>query len=109
MSLFELPFAQHVRKKGKAKGQFTTRGIDWIHSLDEHDKLMGYQNSTFPLAVYSNYGTSLGPEFWDPLPVRVGTRSFGTHFLCALGPTSCEFWREINIQKSHLFCILEGN
>ena len=39
-------------KKNKAKGHFTTRGIDRVHSMDRHDKLMGYQNSTFPLAVY---------------------------------------------------------
>ena len=28
------------------------RGPNWVHSLDEHDKLMGYQNSTLPIAVY---------------------------------------------------------
>jgi hypothetical protein len=27
-------------------------GGNWVHSLDGHDKLNGYQNSTFPLAVY---------------------------------------------------------
>ena len=41
-----------VRKKGKPKGHFTTRGVNWVCSLDGHNKLMGYRNSTFPLAVY---------------------------------------------------------
>ena len=41
-----------IRKKGKRKGHFTTRGINWVCSLDGHNKLMGYRNSTFPLAVY---------------------------------------------------------
>ena len=39
-------------KKKRKKGNFTTRGSNWVHSLDGHDKLMGYQNSTFPLAIY---------------------------------------------------------
>ena len=39
------------KKKKKKKGHFTTRGTNWVHSLDGHDKLMGYQNSTFPIAV----------------------------------------------------------
>ena len=39
-------------KKKKKKGHFTTRGTNWVHSLDGHDKLMGYQNNTFPIAVY---------------------------------------------------------
>jgi hypothetical protein len=39
-------------KRKKPKGCFTTKGPNWVHSVDGHDKLMGYQNSTFPLAVY---------------------------------------------------------
>ena len=39
-------------KKKKKKGHFTTRGTNWVHSLDGHDKLMDYQNSTFPIAAY---------------------------------------------------------
>ena len=38
--------------KKKPKGNFTSSGSNWVHSLDGHDKLMGYQNSTFPIAVY---------------------------------------------------------
>lgn len=40
------------RKKKKPKGQFTSEGPLWVASLDGHDKLCGYQNSTFPLGVY---------------------------------------------------------
>ena len=39
-------------KKKKPKGHFSSPGPNFVHSLDGHDKLMGYQNSTFPLAVY---------------------------------------------------------
>ena len=35
-------------KKKPLKGHFTSRGIDWTHSLDGHCKLMGCQRSTFP-------------------------------------------------------------
>ena len=38
-------------KKKRKKGTFTTRGSNWAHSLEGHEKLMGYQNSTFPLAI----------------------------------------------------------
>ena len=38
--------AKKVRRK---KGNFSSRGPNWVHSLDGHDKLMGYQNSTFPV------------------------------------------------------------
>jgi hypothetical protein len=45
------------RNKGKRKrGQFITHGVNW--SLDGHDKLMGFQNWTFPLAIYGCYDTA---------------------------------------------------
>ena len=45
--------------KGKRKrGQFVTLGVNWTWSLDGHDKLMGFQNWTFPLAVYGCYDTA---------------------------------------------------
>ena len=40
------------RRKKKLKGQFTSEGPLWVASLDGHDKLCGFQNSTFPLGVY---------------------------------------------------------
>ena len=39
-------------KKNPGKGNFTSKGIDWIHSLAGRCKLMRYQRSTFPLSVY---------------------------------------------------------
>lgn len=32
-------------------------GPGWTYSLDGHDKLMGYQNHTFPLAIYGSLDT----------------------------------------------------
>ena len=39
-------------KKRKRTGHFTTKGPNFVHSVDGHDKLMGYQKSTYPLAIY---------------------------------------------------------
>lgn len=51
-------------KKKRRKGNFTTRGANWVHSLDGHDKLMGYQNSTFPLAIYGCMDTASRKLLW---------------------------------------------
>ena len=32
--------------------------------MDGHDKLMGYQNSTFPLAIYGSIGTASRKILW---------------------------------------------
>ena len=45
-------------KKKRKKTHFVTKGPDWVFSLDGHDKLMGYQNSTFPLAIYGCIDTA---------------------------------------------------
>uniref|UniRef100_A0A7M5VGW6 Uncharacterized protein n=1 Tax=Clytia hemisphaerica TaxID=252671 RepID=A0A7M5VGW6_9CNID len=45
-------------KKKRKKTHFVTKGPDWVFSLDGHDKLMGYQNSTFPLAIYGCMDTA---------------------------------------------------
>ena len=42
-----------------------------MHSLDGHDKLMGYQNSTFPLAIYGCMDTASRKMLW----LRVWTRN----------------------------------
>lgn len=49
---------QPGNKKKKVKTHFTTKGPDWVFSLNGHDKLMGYQNSTFPLAIYGCIDTA---------------------------------------------------
>ena len=46
-----------------------SKGTDWVHSLDGHDKRMGYQNSTFPLAVYACIDTCSRKVLW----AKVGT------------------------------------
>lgn len=51
-------------KRKKRKGHFTTRGTNWVHSLDGHDKLMGYQNNTFPIAVYGCIDTCSRKVLW---------------------------------------------
>ncbi len=50
--------------KQRKKGNFTSKGPNWVHSLDGHDKLMGYQNSTFPLAVYGSIDTASRKILW---------------------------------------------
>ena len=50
--------------KKKKKGHFTTKGVDWVHSLDGHCKLMGYQRFTFPLAVYGCLDTASRKLLW---------------------------------------------
>lgn len=45
------------KKKKKKKSNFTSEGPLWVVSLDGHDKLCEYRNSTFPLRVYGCLGT----------------------------------------------------
>ena len=51
-------------KRKKPKGRFTTKGPNWVHSVDGHDKMMGYQNSTFPLAIYGCLDTASRKLLW---------------------------------------------
>eukprot|EP00794_Sanderia_malayensis_P013426 gene13426-14806_t len=51
-------------KKRKQKGSFTSMGSNWVHSVDGHDKMMGYQNSTFPLAIYGCMDTCSRKMLW---------------------------------------------
>ena len=54
-----------VRAKRKnPKGRFTTKGPNWVHCVDGHDKMMGYQNSTFPLAIYGCLDTASRKLLW---------------------------------------------
>ena len=53
-----------TKRNKKVKGQFTTKGVNWVHSMDGHDKLMGYQNRTFPLAVYGSIDTASRKLLW---------------------------------------------
>ena len=51
-------------KKVRKKGNFTSKGPNWVHSMDGHDKLMGYQASVFPLAVYGCLDTASRKLLW---------------------------------------------
>ena len=56
--------AENNLRRRKAKGNFTSRGPNWVHSLDGHDKLIGYQNSTLPIAVYGCIDTCSQKMLW---------------------------------------------
>ena len=49
---------QPCNKDKQKKGNFITQGVNWVWSLDGHDKLMGFQNWTFPIALYGCYDTA---------------------------------------------------
>ena len=51
-------------KKKKKKGNFSSKGSNWVHSVDGHDKLMGYQNSTFPIAIHGCIDTASRKILW---------------------------------------------
>ena len=47
-----------ILKEKKTKSTYPPVGPNWVLSIDEHDKLMRYQNSTFPLEVYGYMDTA---------------------------------------------------
>ena len=47
-----------ILKKKKTKSTFSSIGPNCVLSIDRHDKLMGYQNSTFPSALYGSMDTA---------------------------------------------------
>ena len=50
--------ARNVRKKkNKPKQPFMSNGSNYTLALDGHDKLMDFQNCTFPIAIYGCLGT----------------------------------------------------
>ena len=51
-------------KDKKKKQPFTTKGPNWVHSVDGHNKLMGFQNDTFPLAIYGSIDTASRKLLW---------------------------------------------
>jgi len=52
------------RKRKRLCGNFMTKGPNWVHSLDGHAKLMGYQKSTFPLAIYGCLDSASRKLLW---------------------------------------------
>lgn len=59
-------------KNKKKKQPFRTRGPNWVHSVDGHNKLMGFQNDTFPLAICGSIDTASRKLLW--LRVRTNNR-----------------------------------
>ena len=61
-------------KRKKEKGTFTAVGPNWVVSLDGHDKLMSFQKSTFPLAIYGCLDTNsrkiLFLKVWIPTVIQ---------------------------------------
>ena len=51
---------QPGNKKPKEKGTFISSGPNWVMSLDGHGKPMGFQNNTFPIAIYGAIDTASG-------------------------------------------------
>ena len=54
----------------RKKGNFSSKGPNWVHSLDGHDKLMGFQNFTFPLAIYGCLHTASRKLLWLRVWIR---------------------------------------
>ena len=85
-------------KKRRTKGNFSSKGPNFVHSLDGHDKMMGYQNSTFPLVVYGCIDTAsrkMWLRIWttDSNPKLVG-RWYQQHLL-----ETCTISRMIRLDK----------
>ena len=49
---------QPCTRDKRKRGQFVTLGVNWAWSLDGHNKLMGFENWTFPLGVDGCYDTA---------------------------------------------------
>ena len=59
-----LKMRQPGNKKPKEKGTSISAGPNWVMSLDGHDKLMGFQNNTFPIAIYGAIDTASRKLLW---------------------------------------------
>ena len=59
-----LKMRQPGNKKPKEKGTSVSAGPNWVMSLDGHDKLMGLQNNTFPIAIYGAIDTASRKLLW---------------------------------------------
>ena len=59
-----LKMRQPGNKKPKVKGSFISGGPSWVISLDGHGKLMGFQNNTFPIAIYGATDTASRKLLW---------------------------------------------
>ena len=83
------------KKKAKPKGHFTTKGCNWVHSLDGHDKMMRYQNSTYSLAIYGCLDTASRKLLW----LRIWVTNSD---LLAVGRWYLEYLYETRMIPAHL-------
>ena len=64
-----LEYRTFGKKSKREKGNFTSEGANWVFSFDSHDKLMGFQNSTFLIAIYGCLDTAsrklVRIKMWD--------------------------------------------
>ena len=51
-------------KKKNRNEHFSAKGTNWVHSIDGHNKLMGYQNSTYPIASYGSIDSASQKILW---------------------------------------------
>ena len=54
----------------RVRGNFTTKGVNWVHAMDGHAKQMGFQKNNFPLGVYGCIDTAASRKL---LSLRVWT------------------------------------
>ena len=69
---------QPENKKSKEKNTSISAGPNWVMSLDGHDKLMGFQNNTFPIALYGAIDTVSIKLLWIKVWVTKNTRISST-------------------------------
>ena len=69
---------QPGNKKSKEKNTSISAGPNWVMSLDGHDKLMGFQNNTFPIALYGAIDTVSIKLLWIKVWVTKNTRISST-------------------------------
>ena len=53
-----LKMRQPGNKTPKEKYTFISAGPNWVMALDGHDKLIAFQNNTFPIAIYGVVDTA---------------------------------------------------
>lgn len=82
-------------KKRKPKGHFNTKSPNFVHSVDSHDQLMGYHNSTYPLAIYGCIDSASRKLLW----LRIWVSKSDP---CVIGRWYLEYLYETRTMASYL-------
>ena len=73
------------KREKKSKKQFVSDGSNCTLSLDEHDKVMGFQNCIFPLAIYGCLDTfSSKTIFYLTFGTEIQTQRLLVLFSCSI-------------------------